>query len=49
MRKEYVAPEMETVKFELHDVILYSIPEETIPEVIGGDGDGGSIDIGGLN
>lgn len=42
MRKEYVAPEMETVKFDLKDVILASL-EETIPEIIGGDDDGGDI------
>lgn len=44
MRKKYVAPDMETVKFELKNVILASIEEETIPEVIGGDKDGGIID-----
>ena len=38
MRKEYVTPELETVKFDLKNVILASIEEETIPEVIGGGG-----------
>lgn len=45
MRKEYVSPELETVKFTMKDVILASIIEETIPEVIGGDDDGGEIDL----
>ena len=45
MRKEYVTPELETVKFDLKNVILASIEEETIPEVIGGDGEsGGTLD-----
>lgn len=45
MRKEYVTPELETVKFDLKNVILASIEEETIPEVIGGgEGGGGTID-----
>lgn len=38
MRKEYVSPDLETVKFDLKDVILASIIEETIPEIIGGGG-----------
>ncbi len=46
MRKKYVSPELETVKFDLKDVILYSIEEETIPEEIGG---GGSDEGGVLN
>lgn len=37
MRKKYVSPELETVKFTMKDVILASIIEETIPEIIGGD------------
>ena len=38
MRKEYIAPELETVKFGLKEVILSSLPvEETLPEIIGGD------------
>lgn len=44
MRKEYVSPELETVKFDLKNVILASIEEETIPEVIGGDEGGGTLD-----
>ena len=49
MRKEYVTPELETVKFTLRDVILASITEETLPEVIGGDDEeGGEIVIGGF-
>ena len=43
MRKEYMTPEFETVKFHLKDVILASIIEGTIPEVIGGDDDGGDL------
>ena len=44
MRKEYIVPELETVKFGLKEVILSSLPtEETLPEVIGGDDDGGTI------
>ncbi len=46
MRKEYVSPEMETVKFAVRDVILASIVEETIPEVIGGGGSSGGEIIG---
>ena len=42
MRKKYISPELETVKFELKNVILASIEEETIPEVIGGGGGGSS-------
>ena len=38
MNKEYVAPELEIVKFGLKDVILSSPTEPTIPEVIGGGG-----------
>ena len=48
MRKEYTSPELEMVKFTMRDVILASIIEETIPEVIGGDGDSSEIDISGL-
>ena len=45
MRKKYVSPELETVKFNLKEVILSSLPvEETIPEIIGGDDDGGVLD-----
>lgn len=39
MKKKYVAPELETVKFDLKNVILASIEEETIPEIIGGGGE----------
>lgn len=38
MKKKYVTPELETIRFDLKDVILASIIEETIPEVIGGGG-----------
>ena len=48
MRKEYVSPEMETVKFAMKDIILASIIEETIPEVIGGGSSGGEIIDGDL-
>ena len=44
MKKKYSAPELETVKFDLKDVILSSPTEPTIPEIIGGDGDGGELD-----
>lgn len=45
MRKKYIAPDMETVKFVLNDVIMYSVPESSIPEIIGGDDDeGGEIE-----
>ena len=44
MRRKYVSPDFETVKFEFKNVILASIEEETIPEVIGGDDDGGVLD-----
>lgn len=44
MKKKYVAPELETVKFDLKNVILASIEEETIPEIIGGDKEGGTLD-----
>lgn len=44
MKKKYVAPELETVKFDLKNVILASIEEETIPEIIGGDEEGGTLD-----
>ena len=42
MRKEYMTPEFETIKFHLKDVILSSPTEAPIPEVIGGDNHGGS-------
>ena len=38
MKKIYIAPEMETVRFDLKDVILASILESSIPETIGGGG-----------
>lgn len=41
MKKEYISPEFEKFKITLEDVILSSILEETIPEVIGGDEEGG--------
>ena len=44
MRKVYTTPELETVRFDLRDVILSSPTEATIPEVIGGDGDSSSLD-----
>lgn len=43
MKKEYITPDMETVKFTLRDVILGSIIEETIPENIGGGGGSSSM------
>lgn len=43
MKKEYIAPELETVKFSLRDVLIDSIIEETIPEVIGGGGDSSGV------
>ena len=48
MKKKYVAPEMETVKIAIHEAILSSILESSIPEVIGGDdnGEGSELDIG---
>lgn len=47
MKKKYVAPEMETVKITVQDVILSSILESSIPEVIGGDdgGEGSELDL----
>lgn len=47
MKKEYVAPEWETVKLTLTSVIMTSILESSIPEVIGGDKgeESGIIDI----
>lgn len=45
MKKEYKSPEFELFKVTLKDVILASILEEKIPEVIGGDEDGGDTDI----
>ena len=44
MKKKYVAPELETVKFDLKNVILASIEEETIPEIIGGGEEDGTLD-----
>jgi hypothetical protein len=40
MKKEYLCPEFEKIDVTLVDVLLGSV-EETIPEIIGGDGDGG--------
>ncbi len=37
MRKEYVSPELETVKLITTNIIMTSILESSIPEVIGGD------------
>ena len=37
MKKRYTTPEMETVRFDLKDAILFSIDESTIPSEIGGD------------
>lgn len=48
MKKKYVVPELDTVKFTMKDVILASIEEETIPEVIGGGGSSSSLDGDGL-
>lgn len=45
MRKEYVAPELEAIRFTLKNVILASIEEETVPEIIGGGGGESEIDI----
>lgn len=45
MRKEYVAPELEEIRFTLKNVILASIEEETVPETIGGGGDASEIDV----
>ena len=47
MKKKYVAPEWETVKLTLTSVIMTSILESSIPEVIGGDKgeESGIIDI----
>lgn len=44
MRKEYVTPELETVKFDLMDVLSASPTEATIPEIIGGDDDDGELE-----
>ena len=43
MRKEYMSPELETVKISLKEVILSSPLESSIPEIIGGDDDGGEL------
>ena len=43
MKKEYISPEFEKHEVTLKDVILASILEETIPEIIGGDDEGGEI------
>ncbi len=42
MKKEYVSPDFNSFKVTLDDIILGST-EETIPEIIGGDDDGGEI------
>ena len=44
MKREYITPELMVVEFSLKDVILSSPTEATIPEVIGGGGEGGSFD-----
>ena len=43
MRKEYITPELEVVKITMKDVIMASIIEETLPEVIGGGGGSSSV------
>ena len=40
MKKKYVIPELETVKFDLKDTIMSSPLESSIPENIGGDNEG---------
>lgn len=46
MKKEYVSPDFKAFKVTLDDIILQST-EETIPEIIGGDGNGdGNGDYG---
>lgn len=32
MKKSYIAPEMEIIRYTLHDVILASISEDSLPE-----------------
>lgn len=44
MKKEYISPKFDTFKVALEDVILSSILEDKIPEIIGGDDDGGIIE-----
>lgn len=43
MKKIYITPELETVRFDLKDVILSSPTEPTIPEIIGGGGGSSSV------
>ena len=38
MKKYYETPEVEKIMFDFKDVILSSPTEQTIPEIIGGDG-----------
>lgn len=47
MKKRYISPELEVIRYTLIDVLSSSPTEETIPEVIGG-GSGDEIEIGGL-
>ncbi|MBQ5347697.1 MAG: hypothetical protein IIU39_06595 [Ruminococcus sp.] len=48
MKKEYVSPEFDLFKVTLEDVILASILEETIPEIIGGDEEEGGDPLDGF-
>jgi len=43
MKKEYITPELETVRFDPKDIIHTSQIEETIPENIGGGGGSSSV------
>lgn len=46
MRRDYISPDLETVKFTLKDVILSSPTEATIPEeIVDPIDDGGSIEL----
>lgn len=44
MKKTYVTPELETIRFDLKDVLNGSPIEPTIPEIIGGDDNGGDLE-----
>lgn len=44
MKKKYIAPDLETIMFDPKDVIATSPTEATIPEIIGGDDNGGDLE-----
>lgn len=47
MKNEYESPEFKYFKVTLEDVLGASVTEPTIPEVFGGDSDGGGSGEGG--